>query len=166
MRISVGKLMTSKRSLILTYDQGMEHGPSAFDLNTVDPNKILDIALDGNYNGIVLHHGIAEKYYGAYYTHVPLIVKLNGKSSLARINPISRMVCSVEHAAKLGAAAVGYTIYDGSPAEPEMFSEFQRIVESAHDYGMPVIAWMYPRGPDVPDESKTDILAYSARLAL
>jgi fructose-bisphosphate aldolase, class I len=165
-KISVGRLLTNRHSLILSYDQGLEHGPSMFNIETVNPNKVLDIALEGNYNGIVLHHGIAEKYYGKSYVDVPLIIKLNGKSGLARMNPISRLVCSVDHAAKLGASAVGYTIYDGSPAEPEMFSEFQKVVEHAHDYGMPVIAWMYARGPDIPDELRTDILAYSARIGL
>lgn len=165
-RISVSKLLTGKRSLILGYDQGMEHGPSVFSIDTVNPEHVLNIALEGNYNGIVLHHGVAEKYYGKYYSDIPLIIKLNGKSNLARMNPISRMVCSVDHAAKLGASAVGYTIYDGSPAEPDMFSDFQKVVEQAHDYGMPVIAWMYPRGPDIKDELHTDVLAYSARLGL
>jgi len=165
-RVSIGKLMTSKRSLILSYDQGMEHGPAVFNIDTVNPNFVLDIALEGNYNGIVLHHGVAEKYYGRFYNEVPLIIKLNGKSNMTRMNPISRLVCSVDHAAKVGAAAVGYTIYDGSPAEPEMFSEFQKVIEQAHDYGMPVIAWMYARGPDIPDELRTDVLAYSARIGM
>jgi fructose-bisphosphate aldolase, class I len=165
-RILVHRILTNKRSLILSYDQGLEHGPSIFNLDTVKPTTVLDLALEGSYNGIVLHHGLAEKYYGKEYTDVPLIVKLNGKSSLTKINPISRLVCSVNHAAKIGASAVGYTIYDGSPAEPEMFAEFQQVVEQAHDYGMPVIAWMYPRGPDIQDELRTDVLAYSARIAL
>jgi class I fructose-bisphosphate aldolase len=82
------------------------------------------------------------------------------------ISPISRQLCSVDRAIKLGACAVGYTIYTGSPSEPEMLQEFSNIVETAHDYGMPAIAWMYPRGPNIKNELDTDILAYSARVGL
>jgi class I fructose-bisphosphate aldolase len=82
------------------------------------------------------------------------------------VAPISRQNCSVDRAIKLGAAAVGYTVYVGSPHEAEMFVEFSKIVEQAHDYGIPVIGWMYPRGPKITNENDTDILAYSARVGL
>jgi fructose-bisphosphate aldolase, class I len=95
-----------------------------------------------------------------------LILKINGKTNLTNINPISRELCSVERAIKLGASAIGYTVYDGSPEEPNIFKEFGDIVEQAHDYGIPVFAWMYPRGPMIKDELDTSILAYSARVGL
>jgi class I fructose-bisphosphate aldolase len=163
-RINIHKILTNNRSLLLAYDQGLEHGPIDLDKNSVDPKYIFDIALEGMYDGLIVQNGIAEKYYHGYYRDVPLIVKLNGKSNLQKlVVPISRQLCSVDRAAKLGAIAVGYTIYVGSPVESEMLVEFSKIVEQAHDYGMPVIGWMYPRGPGI-DESKTDILAYSARI--
>lgn len=165
--INMHKLLQKDNTMVLACDHGMEHGPKEFNEKNIDPNYILDIALEGRYNAVVLHHGVAEKYYGAAYKDVPLILKLNGKTNLIpHIDPISRQVCSVERAIKLGATAVGYTIYDGSHQESLMFQEFGNIVERAHDYGMPVVAWMYPRGPYVKEELSTDILAYSARLGL
>jgi len=166
MKINTGKILKNGRSLLLAYDQGLEHGPKDLDLTSVDPKYIFDIALEGMYDGVIVQAGIAEKYYHSYYKDVPLIVKLNGKTSYMDESPISRQNCSVERAAKLGAAAVGYTIYTGSPHEPEMFAEFSKIVEQAHDYGMPVIAWMYPRGPKISNELDTDTLAYAARIGL
>jgi class I fructose-bisphosphate aldolase len=143
----------------------MEHGPTDFNEKNVDPTFILDTALEGGYSAVALGAGVAEKYYEGAYKDVPLICKLNMKSKLAKIDPISRQVWSVEHAIKIGAAAVGFTIYDGSPNEPIMFQEFGKIVEQAHDYGIPVVAWMYPRGPDI-RELDNEILAYSARIGL
>ncbi|MGV8150284.1 MAG: class I fructose-bisphosphate aldolase [Candidatus Woesearchaeota archaeon] len=165
MRINIHKILRKNKSLLLAYDQGLEHGPRDLNSKTVDPKYIFDIALEGMYDGIITQHGVAEKYYGKYYRDIPLIVKLNGKTALTNIAPISRQLCSVERAIKLGAVAVGYTIYAGSPNEPEIFTEFSKVVETAHDYGMPVIAWMYPRGPGI-DEKNTDVLAYSARVGL
>jgi DhnA family fructose-bisphosphate aldolase class Ia len=54
-------------------------------------------------------------------------------------------------------------LYDGSAVDPAVFAEFGRVVEHAHDYGIPVIAWMYPRSAH---EHNTDRDAYAARLAL
>ena len=61
---------------------------------------------------------------------------------------------------------MGYTIYAGSDQEPYMMEEFAKIVEEAHDYGIPAILWTYPRGPKITNELDNDILAYSARVAL
>jgi fructose-bisphosphate aldolase, class I len=166
MAISLNKFLKKGKMLILTYDQGLEHGPTDFNDKNVNPEYILDIALEGNYTGVIMHNGLAEKYYYGPYRDVPLILKINGKTNLTNIDPISRQLCSVERAIKLGASAIGYTIYDGSPEEPLIFSEFGKIVEQAHDYGIPVFAWMYPRGPTIGDELNSDLLAYSARVGL
>jgi len=163
MRINIYKLMKRDRSLMLAYDQGLEHGPRDLNMSNVNPKYILDIALEGLYDAVILHHGIAEKYYKAYYKDIPLVLKLNGKTQLSQNPTDSRQVCSVERALKIGASAVGYTIYTGSPNEPAMLAEFSKIVETAHDYGVPVIAWVYPRGQNI-NESSTDVLAYSARI--
>lgn len=166
MRINTKKLLKNNRSLMLAYDQGLEHGPSDFTMKNVDPKYIMDIALEGRYSAVILQNGLAEKYYHEAYRDIPLVVKLNGKSSIPHITPISRQLCSVDRAIKLGASAVGYTIFDGSEREPEIFHEFGKVVEEAHDYGMPVIAWMYPRGKAVSNDLNTELLAYSARIGL
>ncbi|MFH1589098.1 MAG: 2-amino-3,7-dideoxy-D-threo-hept-6-ulosonate synthase [archaeon] len=164
MTIQINKILTRGKAVFLAYDQGMEHGPTDFNLKNCDPNYILDIALEGHYNGIVLQHGLAEKYYQDYYKDVPLIVKLNGQTRITKMEPNSKQLCTVERAIKLGASAVGYTIYNGSENEDTMMTEFSKIVDGAHDYGLPAIAWMYPRGKFVPDQKSTELQAYVARV--
>ncbi|MBC8495374.1 fructose-bisphosphate aldolase [archaeon] len=165
MSIQIKKLLTNGKAIFLAYDQGMEHGPVDFNLKNCDPNYIMDIALEGHYNGIILQHGLAEKYYQDYYKDIPLIVKLNGHTTITKNEPISRQFCSVERAMKLGASAVGYTIYPGSDYQEDMMVEFSKIVEKAHDYGLPAIVWMYPRGKYVQNSGDSQLLAYCARLA-
>lgn len=160
------RLLTDEKGLFLAYDQGLEHGPTDFNIQNINPEHILRIAEQGKYNAVILHHGIAEKYYQSCRKSLRLILKLNGKTSIPHIDPISAQVCSVARAIKLGAEAVGYTVYDGSPLEPKIFENFSKIVEEAHDFGVPVVAWMYPRGKFVPNEMTTEILAYSARVGL
>jgi len=165
-RVRIERLMTDEKALFLAYDQGLEHGPIDFNANNIDPNFFLYIAINGKYNGIMAQKGIAEKYYENYHKKVPLVLKLNGKTNIYRGFPIAKQLCSVKKAVELGADAIGYTVYVGSPLEPEIFQEFGKIQEEAHDYGLPVIAWMYPRGRYVVNETSTSILSYAARVGL
>jgi fructose-bisphosphate aldolase, class I len=156
--------LTNGRSLFLAYDQGLEHGPSTdFNDKNIDPSYIMDIAVKGKYNAIVFQKGLAEKYYNG---KVPLILKVNGKAALAKGEPVSRQNCSVEYALSLGAKAVGYTIYLGSQLEGEMFHEFGGIQEEAHEAGIPAIAWIYPRGAAVQNDTSREIVSYAARAGL
>ncbi|HEY6282323.1 MAG TPA: aldolase, partial [Nitrososphaerales archaeon] len=75
------------KSMLLAYDQGLEHGPSAdFNDANVDPAMIMETAAKGGFNGIVFQKGTAERFFDG---KVPLIVKLNGKTSLPKGEPIS-----------------------------------------------------------------------------
>ncbi|MBW2966529.1 fructose-bisphosphate aldolase [Candidatus Woesearchaeota archaeon] len=165
-KIRIERLLTDEKALFLAYDQGLEHGPIDFNISNIDPDYLIHIAVNGGFNGVILQKGIAEKYHENYSKKVPLIVKLNGKTNIPRIFPIAKQLCSVKKAVDLGADAVGYTIFVGSPLEPEIFKEFSSIQEEAHEYGLPIVAWMYPRGRFVTNELSTSMLAYSARIGL
>jgi class I fructose-bisphosphate aldolase len=165
MKIRINQLLTKGKCLLLAYDQGLEHGPSDFNDKNINPEYVLDIAEKGGYNGVIFQKGIAEKYYSNNYK-VPLIVKLNGKTNILKGDPYSPQLCSVKEAVKLNAVAVGYTIYVGSVHEAKMFSEFEMIQKQAHEYALPVIAWMYPRGENVKNEFGKEVLAYAARIGL
>lgn len=167
MKISLNKITKKGKALFLAYDQGLEHGPTDFNDKNVDPRYIIDIAEKGKYTGIIFQKGIAEKYSKEIKkSKVPLIVKLNGKTNLFKGEPIARQLCTVKEAMKLGAAAVGYTVYLGSDYEDEMLNDFENIQREAHSKGLPVIAWIYPRGKSVKNKSKAELLAYAARAGL
>ncbi len=166
--ISLNKITTKGKALYLAYDQGLEHGPeSDFNDNNVDPLYILDIAKKGKYNGVVFQYGIAEKYNKEIKkSKVPLILKLNGRTKLVSGDPISAQIGSVKDAIKLGASAVGFTIYIGSEHEEEMIEEFAKIREEAHKHNLPVITWIYPRGKKIKNDVSRENMAYASRTAL
>lgn len=167
--VSLDKITTNGKTVLLAYDQGMEHGPSDFDDQNVDPNYILQIGVDGGFNAVIFQKGIAEKYYTgtAFAQKIPLIVKLNGKTGLVTdIDPYSPQICTVEEAISLGAVAVGYTIYIGSEFEEKMFTEFANIEREAHAKDIPTIVWMYPRGRAIEGKEEKDLITYGARVAL
>ena len=81
-KVSTHKITRGGKALLLSYDFGLEHGPLDMSLRNVNPDYIFDLALEGKYTGIVVHAGIAQKYHKAAYKEVPLILKLNGKTSI------------------------------------------------------------------------------------
>jgi len=164
MKAFMSPFLANEKGMLLAYDQGLEHGPSKdFNDKSVDPKYILEIAEKGKFTGLVFQKGVAEKYYDG---KVPLIVKVNGKSSLPKGEPLATQNCSVKHAKALGAQAVGYTIYLGSAHENVMLNEFGQIQEEAHELGLAAIAWVYPRGEAVANDSTREIVAYAARAGL
>lgn len=169
MDVDLSKITKNGRAFFLAYDQGIEHGPTDFNDENVDPAYVLKIADSGCFTGVIVQKGIAEKYYSQKGYKVPLIVKLNGKTNLVKNkDPYSPQVCTVKEALLYGAKAVGYTIYIGSEYESLMIKEFGKIEQEAEEAGVPVIAWMYPRGRggNVPDENDPKIIAYAARVGL
>lgn len=166
--VDLSKITTNGRALFLAYDQGMEHGPTDFDDKSVDPQNILQIAVNGGFNAIIFQKGVAEKYYMGtpFAQKIPLILKLNGKTNLIKNEPYSPQLATVEEAVGLRAVAVGYTVYVGSEQEDKMLTEFAQIEREAHQRGIPLIGWMYPRGKATVGRDKGELVAYAARIGL
>ncbi len=159
-------IMTDGKALYLAYDHGLEHGPTDFNDQNIDPDYILKIGQEGKYNGVIFQKGIAEKYYPPYKDKLPLILKLNGKTALEEGEPYAPLLATVKEAKHLGAVAVGATVYIGSKHEGKMLEEFAQVVREAHENNMAAIGWMYPRGAKIKNEIDHKILAYSARVGL
>ncbi len=157
--------------LLLPIDQGLEHGPVDFFDNpdSIDPEFEYKLALEGNYSGIALHYGLASKYFAKYAGQVPLVLKINGKTNIpSDDDAFSPMTASVEDAVRMGADAVGYTLYVGSPAQSADMAQLTRVREDCDRYGMPLIVWAYPRGKAVKEKGGQDSLYavdYAARVA-
>ena len=158
--------------LVLPIDQGLEHGPVDFFANpdSLDPGYQYRLAREGRFSAIALHVGLAEKYFHQYAGDVPLILKLNGKTGVpSDAQAFSALTGTVEDAVRLGADAVGYTVYVGSPAQDRDFAQFQQVRAEADRLGMPVIVWAYPRGEAIAKRGGRESLYavdYAARVAL
>jgi fructose-bisphosphate aldolase, class I len=158
-------------ALFLPYDQGLEHGPRDFFANPAagDPKYILWLALEGGFNGIAIQIGLAEKFYWDYAGEVPLVLKLNGKTDIpGGIDPLSPLNGTVEDAVRLGADAVGYTLYVGTPAQEHDFAQYLQVRTDARRLGMPLIVWAYPRGTAIDAKGGKDsfyAVDYAARTA-
>ncbi len=159
------------RLLVLPLDQGLEHGPSDFFPNPAALNTDYQfrLAVEGNYSAIALGIGLAEKYMTAYAGVVPLILKLNGKTNIPDDDaPTSPLFAGVEDAVRLGADAVGYTLYVGSSEQHHEIAQLRSVRQDCERFGMPLVLWAYPRGRAVEAKGgKSSLFAqdYAARVA-
>ena len=158
--------------LFLPIDQGIEHGPRDFFPNPAskDPEYQFRLAAEAGYSAIACQIGLATKYYPDYAGQVPLLLKVNGKTDIPPSDDaLSTCNASVEDAVRLGADAVGYTLYVGSPRQDTDLEQLRRVRQDCDRYGMPLVVWAYPRGAALDKKGgQTTFYAidYAARMAM
>lgn len=146
---SHGRLGGTGYVSILPVDQGIEHSAGAsFAPNPIyfDPENIVKLAVEGGCNGVASTFGVLASCSRKYAHKIPFIVKLNHNEFLSYPNTFNQIEFgSVDDAWNLGAAAVGATIYFGSPESERQIVEIAQAFERAHELGMPTILWCYLR---------------------
>jgi class I fructose-bisphosphate aldolase len=158
--------------LLLPIDQGIEHGPRDFFPNPAskDPEYQFRLAAEAGYSAIACGYGMASKYFPSYAGQVPLLLKLNSRTEVPPSDEaLSPCNATVEDAVRLGADAVGYTLYVGSPKQEEDFIQLGKVRAECDKYGMPLVIWAYPRGRDIDKKGGRDSLYaidYAARVAM
>ena len=99
----------------------------------------------------------------------PAVLKVNGKTNVpSDDDAFSPLTSSVEDAVRLGADAVGYTLYVGSPAQEMDIAQCNEVRRECERYGMPLVVWAYPRGAAIKAKGGIDSLYavdYAARVA-
>ncbi len=144
-----GRLARTGYLSILPVDQGVEHSAGAsFASNPVyfDPENIVKLALDGGCNAVASTLGVLGVVARKYASRIPFIVKLNHNELLSYPNTYDQqMFATADQASKMGAAAVGATIYFGSAESRRQIVEVSRAFERAHELGMGTILWCYLR---------------------
>jgi class I fructose-bisphosphate aldolase len=159
------------RMVILPVDQGFEHGPArsfAPNADGYDPAYHFQLAIDAGCNAYAAPLGFLQACAGKFAGEVPLILKLNNNESLhSDPDPISTQTGSIHDALHLGCVAIGYTIYPGSELAPAMYEQLRELTEEAHDAGLAVVVWSYPRGGQISKDGETaiDVVAYAAQIA-
>lgn len=146
---NTGRLAGTGYMSILPVDQGIEHSAGAsFAPNPIffDPENIVKLALEGGCNAVASTYGVLSSVSRKYAHKIPFIVKINHNEFLTYPNKFDQiMFGSVKDAWNMGAAAVGATIYFGSPESSRQIVEVAQAFEEAHFLGMATILWCYTR---------------------
>lgn len=146
-----GRLANTGYVSILPVDQGIEHsGGASFAKNPAyfDPENIVKLAMEGGCNAVASTYGVLGAVSRKYAHKIPFIVKINHNELMTLPNKFDQVLFgTVKQAADMGAAAVGATIYFGSPESTRQITEIAQAFALAHELGMATVLWCYLRNP-------------------
>jgi len=167
------------RLMLFAGDQKVEHLNNDFygkDISKDDenPEHLFKIAGQSEIGVFATQIGLISQY-GYDYPEVAYLIKLNSKTNLVKkeqMDPFSNQWLSVDKIVDfknsnpdLKICAVGYTIYLGSEYEKDMLQQAANIVYDAHQNGLVVVLWIYPRGKGVADEKDPHLIAGATGVA-
>ena len=151
-------MRTDSKSFIIAMDHGVTLGPVRGLENMQETVKRV---VSGGADAVLVHKGIAkhvDTQGSGLIVHVSASTKLGGKPNL-KVG-----VCTLEEAVRLGADAVSAHINIGSEDEGKMLEFLGGLSEQCDSFGIPLLAMMYPRGPNVKNENEYEVVAHAARI--
>ncbi len=165
----VGKLIRMERimnretgrTVIVPMDHGVTVGPIE---GLIDMKTTVNQVATGGANAIVIHKGLVEGGHRRRGRDVGLIIHLSASTNLSPFPNAKTLVCTVEEAIKVGADAISVHVNIGNGSEREMLSDLGQVARTASEWGIPVLAMMYPRGEKIKDEYDVGVIKHVARL--
>jgi fructose-bisphosphate aldolase/6-deoxy-5-ketofructose 1-phosphate synthase len=158
--------------MLFAGDQKVEHlnndfyGPNIHE-DDGDPEHLFRIADKAEIGVFASQLGLISLY-GHDYSDIQYVVKLNSRTNLLRAigeEPYSRQwidvsqVIEFKKTSGLKILGVGYSVYLGSKYEANMLHEAAQVVYQAHQYGLVVILWIFPRGKAIRDNRDPHLIA-------
>ncbi|HMK47477.1 MAG TPA: 2-amino-3,7-dideoxy-D-threo-hept-6-ulosonate synthase [Methanocella sp.] len=159
-RIERIKDRKSGHSLIIPVDHGISVGPIKGITNLADT---IEKIAEGGANAVLMQKGMVPYGHRGYGRDVGLIVHMSASTSLSPDPNNKVLVCTVEEAIKLGADAISVHINIGSTTESDQLHSLGCVSKTCSEWGMPLIAMMYPRGASIKKEHDVDVVAHAAR---
>jgi len=151
----------TRRTVIAPMDHGVSSGPIK---GIVDMDKTIEEISKGGANAVLMHKGIVAQGHRGYGNDLGLIIHLSASTSLSPDPNNKVTVTSVEKAIQLGADAVSVHVNIGSETEPQMLQELGQISEICSQWGIPLLAMMYPRGQKITSEQDVNRVKHAARV--
>jgi len=148
--------------LTVPMDHGVTIGPIK-GLKNID-NTIDSIARGGG-DSVLVHKGVVDHSFAEVDEEIGLIVHLNAATSVGPDPNNKVVVGDVKTAVRRGADAVSVHINVGSDTEPHQLQDLGRVADECDEYGIPLLAMTYVRGPeDRVDSNDEETIAHAARL--
>jgi class I fructose-bisphosphate aldolase len=151
----------TRKTVIIPMDHGVSNGPIKGLLNL--KNTIGEITRGGA-NAIVIHKGLVGSGHRGKGKDVGLIIHMSASTSLSPDPNTKILVCTVEEAVSLGADAVSIHVNIGAEDEKTMLKDFGKVSKKCLEWGMPLLAMVYPRGPAIKNGYDVEMVKHAARL--
>ena len=151
----------SGRSVVVPMDHGVTVGPI---YGLTDMKQAVNAIAEGGANAVLVHKGIVIAGHRGYGKDIGLILHLSASTMLGP-DPLDKvMVATVEEAIKMGADAVSMHVNVGAETEAGMLEALGETAMVCEEWGMPLLAMMYPRGEKVKREHEVEVVKHVARV--
>lgn len=167
--ITVGKAIRMERimnrntgkTVIVPMDHGATVGPID---GLIDISKAVDQVAEGGANAVIGHIGLPRYGHRHQGKDIGLVLHLSASTMLSTRPNRKVLVNTVENALRMGADGVSVHVNIGDDDEADMLKDLGRIAVECNYWGMPLIAMMYPRGPQIKDERALEVVKVAARV--
>lgn len=149
------------RTIIIPMDHGVGAGPIR---GIIDLPATVNKVAEGGANAVLGHMGLPKHGHRGYGRDVGLIIHLSASTSLGPDPNHKVLVTTIEEAIKVGADAVSVHINVGAEDEAEMLQDLGQVARQCDEWGMPLLAMMYPRGTKVTSEHDVEYVKHAARI--
>jgi fructose-bisphosphate aldolase/2-amino-3,7-dideoxy-D-threo-hept-6-ulosonate synthase len=162
-RIRLERIIDRKsgNTVIVPLDHGVTVGPIA---GLEDLPKTINDVAQGGADAVLIHKGMVQYGHRGYGSDIGLIIHLSGGTSLGPDPNNKVLVCTVKEAVKLGADAVSVHLNIGADNESKMLCDLGQITADCEEYGMPLLAMMYPRGKEIKNSHDVKYVKIVARV--
>jgi fructose-bisphosphate aldolase/2-amino-3,7-dideoxy-D-threo-hept-6-ulosonate synthase len=149
------------RTVIVPMDHGVSSGPIK---GLIDLSASVNGVADGGANAVIGHVGLPLHGHRHKGKDIGLILHLSASTSLGPDPNHKVLVNTVQQALKMGADGVSVHINVGADDEARMLEDLGRVAIECMEWGMPLLAMMYPRGAKIEDESDVEVVKHAARV--
>jgi 2-amino-4,5-dihydroxy-6-oxo-7-(phosphonooxy)heptanoate synthase len=152
----------SDRLFVVPLDHAVSDGP-------IVPDGDLDV-LVGQITGqdvdaVVLHKGCLRRVHPDRFRTTSLIVHLSASTARATDPDAKYLVAGVAEALRLGADGVSVHVNVGSREESRQIADLAAVAGACDRWNVPLLAMMYPRGPQVSDPRDPALIAHAVAIA-
>ena len=139
--IRLSKIMRKGKMLCIPMDHGISNGPIE---GLEKPHDVIYKCENQGLTSIIVNKGIIKTL--PRPTKIGILAHFSSSTSLSTTPNRKMLTGSVKEAIRLGADGVSLHINIGGNEEPEMIEQLGKISEECHEWNVPLLAMMYPRG--------------------
>ncbi|GAA2522592.1 2-amino-3,7-dideoxy-D-threo-hept-6-ulosonate synthase [Winogradskya humida] len=148
--------------LVVPLDHAIAGGPLH---HRGDLDNLVASLADNGADAVVLHKGAARRVHPARFRRLSLVLHLNASTGLAPDPDAKYPVATVEEALRLGAEAVSVHINVSSLTESRQIAHLALTAEDCDRWGVPLLAMMYVRGPEMIDGRAPELISRALTVA-
>jgi predicted phospho-2-dehydro-3-deoxyheptonate aldolase len=159
-QVRISRITSNNRMLCIPMDHGVTVGPIKGIDNIYETIKKVE---RGGATAVLSHKGILKSLPSPLT--IGLIVQLSASTNLS-VNPNWKVrIGTIREAIRLGGDAVSLHINIGNKDEQDMLIKLGMMADECDEWGIPLIAMMYPRGENIKNPGDPNVIAHVARVA-